>query len=256
MAIEYDKFKNLGLAAGLSDNETKMYLAILEMGPSAIQKVAQKVGLSRVASYTIAEQLIQKGLASWFKKDKKRYVSVENPDYILELIKRRESELEEERTKIRKLLPELKTYYRLAGKRPEVRFYEGVEGLKAIYEDTLNSQKDLLVYSDLAATERLIPDMKFWNNYVRRRVKLGINAKGICPRTPETVALDKKSPQELREIRFLPEGETFGPTELYIYGDKIALLSFEREIVGVVIENRELAETQRKIYTRMWQSLK
>ncbi len=256
MAIDYAKFQNLGQAAGLSENETKMYLAILELGPSAIQKVAQKVGLSRVASYTIAEQLIEKGLASWFKKDRKRFISVENPDYLLELIKRHEEKIEDERKNIRQLLPELKTYYRLAGKRPEVRFYEGVEGLKAIYEDTLNTQKDLLVYSDIAATERLIPDMKFWNTYVKKRVKLGINAKGICPRTPETVALDKTSPQENRVIRFLPEGETFGPTELYIYGDKIAMLSFEHEIVGVVIENRELAETQRGIYLRLWNGLK
>lgn len=256
MAIEYEKFQNLGQAAGLSDNETKMYLAILELGPSSIQKVAQKVALSRVASYTIAEQLIAKGLASWFKKDHKRFISVENPDYLLELIKRHEEKIEAERKNIRQLLPELKTHYRLAGKRPEVRFYEGVEGLKAIYEDTLNTQKELLVYSDLGATERLIPDMKFWDNYVKKRVKLGIYAKGICPRTPESVALDKKSPQEMREIRFLPEGETFGPTELYIYGDKIAMLSFEREIVGVVIENQELAETQRRIYLKLWNGLK
>ncbi len=256
MSIDFEKFKKLGREAGLSKNETKVYLANLELGPAPVQNVARKAGLSRVATYTIIDALIKKGLVSWFAKGKRRYSSVENPDKLLYLIKQKERKLSEERAKVRKSLPELKTYYRLAGKGPEVRFYEGVEGLKAIYEDTLNTKEDLLVYSDIAATEKLIPDRKFWDDYVKKRVKLGIKAKGIGPRSPEAEAVAGKNREELRKTRFLPKDESFGPTELYIYGDKIAMLSFEREIVGVVIENKELSETQRRIYMRLWNSIK
>jgi len=256
MTINFEKFENLGKEAGLSQNEVKVYLANLDLGPSPVQKIAQKASLSRMACYTILESLLSKGLVSHFIKGKKRYWAASNPDRLLELSREKERKLDQEKDQIRQFLPELKSIYNLAGKKPEVRFYEGVEGLKAIYEDTLSSREDFLVYSSLADVDRLIPDQKFWSRYIKKRVSLGIRAKGICPRSKEALKLTKTDKQELREIRFLPEGEDLGPTETYIYDDKVAMLSFSGEIVGVVIENKEFAETQRKIFERIWRTLK
>lgn len=40
-----------------------------------------------------------------------------------------------------------------------------------------------------------------------------------------------------------------------IFGQKIARLSFAEEYIGVVIESRELAETQLALFENLWERL-
>ncbi|MEY4744239.1 MAG: hypothetical protein RL272_184, partial [Candidatus Parcubacteria bacterium] len=58
---------------GLSENEAKVYLAGLELGPSTAQMMAAKATVSRPTTYIMIESLIKRGLMSSFQKGKKRY---------------------------------------------------------------------------------------------------------------------------------------------------------------------------------------
>lgn len=42
----------------------------------------------------------------------------------------------------------------------------------------------------------------------------------------------------------------------YIYEDKIAMLSLEqKEAIGIIIESKEIAETQKSLFNLLWISL-
>jgi len=46
---------------GLSDKESKVYLASLELGPAPIAAIAKQASVNRPTTYVIIESLIKKG---------------------------------------------------------------------------------------------------------------------------------------------------------------------------------------------------
>ena len=58
--------------AGLTDNESKVYLALIDLGPSLAGQIARKTGMHRRTVYDTIEMLIQKGLIGYIKKNNRK----------------------------------------------------------------------------------------------------------------------------------------------------------------------------------------
>ena len=62
----------------------------------------------------------------------------------------------------------------------------------------------------------------------------------------------------LREIRLVPSKEFDFTNEIKVYDHKVAILSFdegpraENDMFGVIMESKEVAETQRQIFEMAW----
>lgn len=230
---------------GLSENEAKVYLAALELGQATVISLARKSLVKRTTIYTVIEELKAKGLVTETKKGTKTYFVAEDPEKL--------KELEEERLKdLEQSLPELKSIFNLMPGKPKVKFYEGVAGLKAVYEDTIKGQDDIVAFSDFEYMLKSM-DNKHMMNYVNRRAAKGISFKGIMRRSK---AVDEYMPlnaRQKREIKFLPQADF--STEINIYGDKVAMMSFRENLVGVIIEDKNIAETLRIVWQNLWQAL-
>ena len=59
---------------------------------------------------------------------------------------------------------------------------------------------------------------------------------------------------ERREVRFLPEKFHYRTSTL-IYGNKVALFSSSEELITVIIESEQLAESERKKFDLLWELL-
>ena len=64
---------------GLSEEEAKVYLAVLELGGSYVSAIAKKAGIHRVSCYHTLDNLKKKGVISSFTKDNIKYFSVDSP---------------------------------------------------------------------------------------------------------------------------------------------------------------------------------
>ena len=78
---------------GLSETESKLYLESLKMGPSSVQEIAKKTGLSRVSVYSIIENLTKHGLMTSVQKGKKTLYAVEPPEHIVALAEKRDQSM-------------------------------------------------------------------------------------------------------------------------------------------------------------------
>ena len=56
------EIKEMLKETGLTDSEARIYLALLELGPSLAGKISRKTGIHRRNVYDITERLIKKGL--------------------------------------------------------------------------------------------------------------------------------------------------------------------------------------------------
>ena len=67
---------------GLSENEAKVYLAMLELGPATVLEIAAKALMNRPTVYVQIESLKQRGLVSTQSKGKKQIFIAESPSHL------------------------------------------------------------------------------------------------------------------------------------------------------------------------------
>src|SRR3989344_962206 len=134
--------------AGFSENESAVFLALLELGKGSVTQITRKAGLNRTTGYDILDTLVSKGLVGVSGKEPKQEYLAESPERVISLLERQLEEKRSQLEKVRSVLPELKSLHNVAG-RPKVRFYEGIEGLKDIYEDTLTSTEPIRAYASV-----------------------------------------------------------------------------------------------------------
>lgn len=232
---------------GLKKKEAKIYLATLELGDSPVSDIAIRSKINRVSCYDILEKLLKRGFVSAYTKNKVKFFSATDPDIIRLDARKRYMDF-------KAALPTLR---RLHGKtsHPRIRYYEGIEGIKKIYADTLTATTQLLNYADSKSIRQFWPN--YDEEYVNERVKRQIYLRGISPLDEYGKAVIAKNSDTFREIRLVPPGEFSFANEINIYDDKVAIISFGKdELLGMIIESREIADTQRAIFTMAWEFAK
>jgi len=117
---------------GLRENEVRVYLAGLELGPSSVQKIAQKAGLARPTTYEIIKKLERKELFVETKQKKKRLSVAQSPERILGILRIQKREIEEKEREFIRIIATLEAKY--SKEKGEVKIFKGKEGLKALYE--------------------------------------------------------------------------------------------------------------------------
>src|SRR5437016_12657639 len=116
---------------GLSDKETKVYLAALELGESLHKALADKAGIKRpTLYYEVLPQLLDKGLVTEAIKGKRKYIVAQDIEPYLALKK---SQLE----KAERAVPQLRALLASASIKPKLLLYEGIEGVKKVWFDHL-----------------------------------------------------------------------------------------------------------------------
>lgn len=230
---------------GLKKNKATVYLAALEVGSGTVVEIAKKARLPRTTVHEILQILLDLGVISFISQGRARIYTPEAPDKLKTLLKEKERLLQS-------ALPELRSLMNTKGTRPRVRFYEGIEGVKTVFEDTLTVsnkiQHGILSMEDLYK----IPGKDFMDDYVARRVKAGIHLQVIRSEQKDVGETWPSSAQENRELRYAPEGLIF-PMTIYIYDSKVGIIGTAKENFGMIIESADFYQTQSNLFNIMWQ---
>ena len=253
------EIEKLLASLGLKYTEIQVFLAVIQVGPAVISKIARKAGINRASAYDIVRRLLLKGLVRGVStRGVKKYEAVD-PINILEKLEENKNLIEKEVKIFEKLKPELNALYGQKYDKPSVKFYDGIQGVKSILMDTLDDSRtrEILSYASADYLEMGF-GKDFLDNYWRRRTDMKIPTRGIIPETPEAkkIFTPEKNLKELRQLKFIsPEKYTF-TNEIDIYADKVSIISLDPDnIYGVIIQSTSMADTQRNIYELLWNSL-
>ncbi|MDO8740702.1 MAG: helix-turn-helix domain-containing protein [Candidatus Woesearchaeota archaeon] len=236
---------------GLSDKEAKTYIVLLELGPSLASEVSKKTDIPRTFTYDILNELIKKGLASYFIKENRKYFRATDPENLKTVI---EQQKRIQLSLISEALPELNEIkFKEAEEKPKVELYEGKEGVKTILNDILNTRpKEILVYGGVGQSRVLFPVfMKHWH---KRRQELKIKFKVIYNKTEEAEERFKKFKEDYKysEVKFLPLS-FFSPTAMIVYKNKVALTVWTKYPFGILIQSSEISENYKKRFEYLWE---
>jgi sugar-specific transcriptional regulator TrmB len=225
--------------AGLTENEAIIYETLLRLGPSPAGNIAKKSGLHRRVVYDTLNMLVQKGLVSHIIQNSKRIFQAAPPGTILELLKEKQSRVEE-------IIPEMESLFALTKEKEETNFFKGRDGLKTVMEDQLSTGKEILIIGGSPDAYDILQFYFKW--FDKRRIQNKQKVKIIFNKT------DKKLDIPLSEIRFLPQKYS-SPLAINIYGEKVALILWSKENpFAVVIKNKDLSDGYKKYFELMWKS--
>ncbi len=236
---------------GFNDKEVRVYLKLLSGGPSSVRKLADETSLNRGSAYDCLKSLERRGLVGIYLKHKKQFFVAEDPEKLVEAVEHRERSLSSLRRQLAELLPEIRSIYVHGGSKPVVKYYEGAKGANIILRDvlrTMSEEGDKLyrVYSSLALREYLYKDFPhFTQERIARMLKVKVIAFG-----------PGGDDQPHAERRWLAATEG-APTYSIIYGPKMAFFSLgtNADLLGVLVEDRNIAETERIIFDHVWHTL-
>lgn len=228
--------------ADLTRNQTKVYVVLLNLGPSLASQIAEKTKVNRSLVYTILQELISKGLVSYFIQNNKKLFKAAEPSQILEILKEKEE-------KIKGIMPKLEQI-RKPLEKEKVEVYKGKEGLKTVLNGILRSCKEYFVIGGIGKSLEALP--YFIDGWHKRRVKLGIMRKMLLS---EEVKRKKVTRFPLTKIRYLPRA--YGTLEsTIIYGNKVANIIWVDEPLAIVIESEKIAKAYTKQFNLMWKNTK
>ncbi|MFH0851291.1 MAG: hypothetical protein V1876_00905, partial [Candidatus Peregrinibacteria bacterium] len=157
---------------------------------------------------------------------------------------------------LQRVLPELRSLQGKDRRRPVIRFFEGWEGVRRVYEDTLTAKSELLNFANSAVVRHYWPD--YDEEYVAERVHRKIRLRGIAPDDATGRTVHGEDRKRLREIRLVPSKDFDFTNEINIYDHTVAICSFGSadHVFGVIIESMEVAETQRQVFEMAWRYAK
>ncbi|MDP3784519.1 MAG: helix-turn-helix domain-containing protein [bacterium] len=240
------------ISLGLSENEAKIYLALLELGKGTVSEITRKANLNRTTGYDVLDGLVAKGLASVSGKEPKQEYIAESPDKIEILLNSELTETQKHLKEIKDIIPELKSLHNVAG-RPKVRFYEGKQGLIEVYENTLTSHEPIRAYATVDDMHKALPN--YFPEYYKRRAGKGIAIRAIIPATEIGKERADKDKEEMRETALIPPDKYYFSPEINIYDNKVMIASW-REKLGIIIESAEIADAMKKIHDLAWAEAK
>jgi len=226
---------------GLEQKEFDTYKHLLSLKKATVLELANISGEKRANLYRILDSLRKKRFVSEIYEDKKHYYIAESPKALVDFVNK-------QKEKVQDMLPELESLEREALERPKIKFYEGKEGVKTLYDELLAERKEILAFAN---PEKLLSTIDFHDYLVTKRLKYKIPARAIYP---DTKAAHKRN-TGLKESRYSKHIKPFDATVI-ISGNKVVMYSLKRWITGVLIENKEIAEALTAIFDGYWEDLK
>lgn len=239
------------IEAGFSEEQSAVYIALLEKGPQKASNVASWTGIKRSLIYKILEQLETMGFVE--KKGGGGAVAVFSPNHpslLLSAFEQKEKQMAMTKEIITASLGQLTSKYNLLSGKPNVQFFEGEDGIMKVINDSLNSKTDILSYIDNEAVNKYLSDLN--KSYVQSRKKMSIKKKMLVVDSEYIREHVKEMDRETTEVRIIPKSEAFG-TVMQIYDDKVSYLTMSlNKKIGIIIEDADIAKMHHIIFGALW----
>ena len=232
---------------GLTKGESKVYLALLEVGPSTVGPVVKKSGVAYSKVYEILQRLIGKGLVSFIIKGKTRYFQAADPKNLLDYVERQEIEIMKQKKFISSILPKLETM-KINKIQQEAEIFVGIRGLKAAYLRLLSEtgKRDWLffyIHNKIYARD----SDRFYKNISKFFRNSDIKMRGVCNKEYRYSNLAKTAKfMKMRYVNFPIPGI------IDIYGEYVLVISWDSTPVGFLIKSPQFSNSMRIYFESVW----
>ncbi len=238
---------------GLRKTEAVAYIGLIENGAQTAGKLSKIIKVNRTTCYGLLKSLAGKGFVTHFDNELGvTYYKAVNLENLIFMVEKEEARLENIKKDIKNSISEYKLRSRGSLAMPKVSYFEGLDGLKSMYLDTINNnhEKQIMAITDYEAGYSTLAN--FIEDYYKLRTKNNIRVLSILPDSKKGREDLRRAKALLRQMKFIPLVKNLN-IEINIYDDKVAISSFNPESIhGVLIQSETIAMAMKNIFGYIW----
>lgn len=229
---------------GFTDNQTKIYLALLKNGVLNPTELAKITGLHRPYVYDAVEKLMENGTINSVSINNKKYYQAVGLNVLRENIELKLKNLDD-------IIPKLVALSKTSKEETHVELHKGKRVYRTLIKDlTANFQKNEVVYLinlDESVLEKVEPI--YLKQYFTIIKEKKVKEKIIIAKGGKRF---KESRLEYRELA----KDYIGETATAIYKDNVYLFILGEPNYLIIIKNKKVAETYMKNFNLLWDTAK
>jgi len=231
----------------LAPHQVAVYQAALELGQCSQVELAERAEIKRTTLREYLPELLEKGLLQQVIKGKRTEYIATDPRQLV-------SELKDKLQVVEEALPALLARRKAGAEKPVMRYFEGLDGLKQVYDLSISVGQPLVSF---LRVEKIDPELRRWiiQSYLPRRHAKKIATRNIVNPSSEAAKLTPEN--SLRENRNLPYEKFPFDMEVFVFADYVAYMHYEegQELYAVLIQSQIAADTMRSIHAALWELL-
>ena len=232
---------------GLTEGESKVYIALLKLGSSTVGPIVKESGVSYSKIYEVLGRLIEKGIVSFNIKEKTKYFQAVSPNKLKNYLVNEEEKLNKKKQILNKLIPQLEGINKRIEQKAEI--FIGINGLKTAYGLLLKekSKENILRFFYVHNEEYSEITDEFYEkeflNFKENKIKL----QGIANLELKKSKSFSKPPKFV-ELRFV---DFPLPSTIDIYNDKVLIVTWKDKPYAYLISSKEIYENYFKYFEQV-----
>ncbi len=223
---------------GIDRKEADIYLILLKSGHCSVQKIAEKIGLSRPTVYRVLKNLQKKNLINTVQEGKRNYFIAGSPDTLLNLLQIRKRQAEEQEREFLRIINTLQDQYSFSSKENSIETFADKKRLLALDKLSNSSTQKICIFSTHS-------DEKLNQIFSDIQKKLGFSFQ---IKQLHSFEINKKSPQYIENKFF----ENDIADQNIIISDKVFI--FEKNTIHIV-KQKKVIQSYRLMFDSLWKNL-
>lgn len=238
---------------GLSAEQVKVYLFLLKNGQAPAKHIATATSVGRTLTYKVLEQLIALDLVE--KKDnltKVTFFFPAHPQRLKDLAAKKLQTTEQATANLNSIFGALTSEFNMLLGKPNVQFFEGVDGLKKIHDDILETEQEIRIIS--SPIEERSEVIHLIREQIEKQAAKNIQTKAITTDQDDRIfAFPVRDDEKYLVTRkIVPPEHLPVPAQIIVYGDKVTITNFKESIISVLVDSKYVADTFRVMFDYMW----
>ncbi|MBT3985118.1 hypothetical protein HOD38_00405 [archaeon] len=232
--------------AGLTKNETLVYLNLLKLGKAKASKIIREAKVSSGKIYETLDKLIEKGLVKTVIENGVKTFIAADPNTLLLYLKEKEKKLREQEKKLENIIPDLKNLMKTAEVKETVSLIKGFRGISTLVNETLEKGKDIKVMG--VSSSKSIKFNNFWKKWHRKRITLKKECKVLFS--------DYKSDywKFFKKLKYtkVKESLSISPSAITIIDDNTFIFSYKEEFTCIHIKSQDISNSFTSLFNSLW----
>ena len=229
--------------SGLTQKESQVYLALLELGQADVTEIAKCSGVKRTTVYVLLDILMEKGYASQVKATKINTFQPIDPAVLYSQLKTTSSQFGQ-------MLPFLQSLRNKGKKKPRIHYIETLEGIAKINDDMGHANEACFI-SSFERIEKYLPDSvdRWVKNFKKGTFVLRV--KNLVPNSKRELELAKIFMEAGQEVRMLNTDDEI-KMDFALFNNKLAITLFDEAPFMLLIESQELVDSLKPVFENSW----
>lgn len=241
---------------GLNENEARTYVALLKLGQTNVSRLSSELSVPRTTLYYSIAGLKEKGFAFERISAKKRLFSARSPEFLSKKAKLQLESVKEISDRAEDLISSLKKISKEPSSFSRVSHFEGKESVWEVFEIILRSNQNSYWFGFGQTFLENYDFDYFVTNFSKKRRQYGrTKSFNIIPPFENALKIAKRGETDFQEFKFLKSEQDFN-AGICIFGDKIAIFSYDNGLAATLIQGKAVAEIANAMFQIIWQSLK